>query len=121
MDYNPALDLLKVEWPPYGSLSVPEFEHALEHLVETLRLYYIPRLLVDARRVTTVADEPDQLDLGIRFLQALEATRVRKVARLVADTASRDVQSRRQAGEKAASYQFQTFARLEVALAWLRD
>ena len=120
MDYDPAMDLLKVEWPPYGGISVPEYEYGLEQLVDTLRIYDIPRLLLDARRVTTVPDAPDQLDLGIRFVQALEATRVRKVARLLPDTVSRDSQTRRQAGGKAASYQFQTFARLEVALAWLR-
>ncbi|MER2999273.1 hypothetical protein [Pontibacter populi] len=70
--------------------------------------------------MATIPNTPDHLDLGIRFVQALETTRVRKVARLVADTASRDWQMRQLTGEEGISYQFQTFVRQEVALAWLK-
>lgn len=120
MQYEPRTDTLSVEWPCFSTVTtVPELQHILDQLLQTVRHYDVHRLLLDARHAIPVLYDQEQMDTVLGFLHQLRGTRVRKVARVVENTFLRDTQQRQIAAEAEQAYQFQTFSDIDVALGWL--
>ncbi|MGV3541445.1 MAG: hypothetical protein ACO1OQ_16635 [Rufibacter sp.] len=119
LDYNPAKDLLQMEWPDMGNYSLPEFIHILDNVIATVRHYDIGYLLIDASHTPEVITEQAYMDLAIKFLEDLRTTRVKKVARLVANSQLREHQAKEVSDRTHSTLNFQTFVNLTVALSWL--
>ncbi|MFC6997777.1 STAS/SEC14 domain-containing protein [Rufibacter roseus] len=119
LDYNPAKDLLFVEWPDQNTYSLYEFNHLLEKVLNTVKYYDISYLLIDARQTVDAITEIEYMDAAIKFLEDLSHTRVKKVARLVTDNINRERQIKEISNKTNLSLEFQTFASLEVAQSWL--
>ena len=121
LDYNPAKDLLLVEWPDYNIYSLYEFNHLLEKVVNTVRYYDISYLLLDASEALDAITDVDYMDSAIKFLEDLNTTRIKKVARLVTNNVIREGQIREINRRTQLTLEFQTFANLEVELSWLES
>lgn len=121
LDYNPAKDLLYVEWPDYSIYSVSEFNHLLDKVLNTVKYYDISYLLIDARNTVDAIKEVDYMDGAIKFLEDLSTTRIKKVARLVTNSVVRERQIKEISSRTHLALEFQTFANMEVALSWLES
>lgn len=121
LEYNPAKDLLDVEWPDYNLYSLPEFKHLLEKVIDTVRFYDIGYLLLDARSTLDAIKEIDYIDAAILFLDNLSKTRVKKVARLVNHSSIREKQIQEISYQHQLTLEFQTFSSREVAISWLEN
>lgn len=121
LDYNPAKDLLSMEWPDINYYSIPEFNHLLGKVIATIRHYDISCLLIDASHSPEVIKELEFMDIAIKFLEDLRTTRIKKVARLVNNNVLREHQIREMSSHTNSNMDFQTFVSLPVALSWLES
>ncbi|GHA81321.1 hypothetical protein [Pontibacter akesuensis] len=119
LDYNPATDVLSVEWPDVREHSLGEAEHLLDVVVQAVRLYDVRYLLTDTRK--GVVDVPEQRyrELLLRFTRSLAATRVRKLARVVTVDTLREGPISQVTRESALAVPIRSFYSTEEALGWL--
>ena len=124
LDYNPATDILQVDYPDLHTFHLPEISESLVLLVETIRNYDVKRLLLDASKTIIEVSEEQNKQLTLQLASDLQKTRIQKVARIQPLdqtrelTAQENIKRIQQAG--LLSYQIQTFISKDEALAWLK-
>lgn len=58
LDYDPATDILAVEYPDLHDFLLSEIKRSIDTLVDTVKHYDVKRLLLDSTRtVVAVSDE----------------------------------------------------------------
>ncbi|AKD04151.1 hypothetical protein POKO110462_19660 [Pontibacter korlensis] len=119
LDYNPATDVLHVEWPDVKEYTVAEAEYAIESIVSTLRLYDIKYLLADTRKGVVEIPQERYKTIITNFAVSLVATRVRKLARVVPDLSLRAQAIQEVKQETQLKVEIQTFMNVEEATQWL--
>ncbi|WP_192821568.1 hypothetical protein [Rufibacter sp. LB8] len=121
LDYNPAKDLLYVDWPDYNNLALAEFNHLLEKILDVIKFYDIGFMLIDARTTVDAIKELEFIDAAIKFLDDLGQTRIKKVARVVTNSSVREARIREHDESGQLTLNFQSFTSKEVALRWLES
>lgn len=119
LDYEPATDVLSVEWPDVHEHSLGEVEHVLDVVAQAARLYDVRYLLADTRRGIVTVPEQRYRELLLRFAGSLAATRVLKLARVVTAETLREDATRQAMREAALSVPVKSFHSTEEALRWL--
>lgn len=119
LDYDPAWDVLSVEWPDFHYYSVSEAAYTLDIIVETVRLYDVKRLLIDNRKSTVDIPESEYREVVLRFAKDLALTRLRKIARVVPDSALGERLIRGIRQEAHLDVEAENFAAVGEALGWL--
>jgi hypothetical protein len=123
MDYNPATDILSVDYPDLENLLLPTIKHSLLALVEAIKSYDVKKLLLDASRTVVSVSEEENREVTIKLASELAKTRLEKVARVqpvdpMHETrAQANINRIKQAG--LLPYQLQTFSTREEAIKWL--
>lgn len=119
LDYDPAWDVLSVEWPDFHYYSVSEATYTLDIIVEAVRLYDVKRLLIDNRKSTVDIPESEYKEAILRFAKDLALTRLRKIARVVPESALGERLIRGVRQEAHLDVEAENFATIDEALGWL--
>lgn len=121
LDYNPARDILSVEWPEVHDYSIAEAEYTLDAIVETVRCYDVKYLLTDVRKGIVDIPEPRYREMILRFAKGLAATRLQKLARVVTEVTVREEPINEVRQEARLVVPFRNFVDVEEALKWLTE
>ena len=119
LDYNPARDVLSVEWPDFHYYSASEAAYTLNIIVETVRQYDVKYLLTDTRKSTVDIPKSEYKEIILKFAKDLATTRLRKIARVVTDSTRRLKPIREVRQEAQLEVAIEDFYSLEEALDWL--
>lgn len=121
LDYDPARDVLFVEWPDFQHYALEELKYILESIIEAIKYYDISNLLIDARTTTVSIDKEDYELLAQAFIKELTQTRLKKLARLTTDSAMREqqVQEMVENTNYVLGVQFKSCTNINEAIAWL--
>ena len=119
LEYDPATDILFVEWPNIHDYTVPELRHILSELVKTVRSYDIKKVLADSTRSVVTLPPAEYGAIVDQLTRDLMATRLQKFARLTTGQGMRE-QAAGKAGETGVGViQVRNFNDREEALRWL--
>lgn len=125
MDYDPATDILCVEYPDLETLMLPAIKHSLMMLVEAIRNYDVGKLLLDASKTNIHVSEEESREVTMQLAADLLKTRLQKVARIqpVDPIRESNAQSniRHMAQNNLLPYQLQTFTSKAAAMDWLQE
>lgn len=121
LDYDPARDVLSVEWPEVRDYTVSEAMHILDTVIETVRLYDVKYLLTDTRKSAIDIPEFEYKEIILKFAKDLATTRLYKVARVVTESTLRKVPIHEVTQQAHLSIPIQNFYSTEDALAWLNS
>jgi predicted HAD superfamily phosphohydrolase YqeG len=120
LDYDPAADILIVEWPDFRPYTLTSVKEVLRILVETVRDYDIKKLLADSSNTIIEVDEADYKSVMENFALAIRTTRLQKMARIVTADPLREnivVELKENVG---ASVIYKSFTSRAAALEWLK-
>ncbi|WP_210465449.1 hypothetical protein [Rufibacter roseolus] len=124
LTYDPATDILEMDWPDLAPSYLPEARQAFQALVETVRDYDVKNLLVDGSKASISISDEENTSLMLKIAQEFNATRLRKVARI----ASTDFRRESVADENLHKiqrsldlhYEMQNFTDRAQAMTWLK-
>lgn len=119
LDYDPAKDVLTVEWPNFEAYALPELRHILDSVVETVRSYDIKHLLIDARSAVIAVEQKEYDEIAGNFAHSLLTTRLKKLARLITHSSIRETHVQNFKQKANFSFEVESFATKEEALLWL--
>ena len=123
MDYNPATDILSVDYPDLENLLLPTIKHSLLTLVEAIKSYDVKKLLLDASRTIVSVSEEENREVTLQLASELAKTRLEMIARVQPVDPAHETRAQanidrvKQAG--LLPYQLQTFNTREAAMQWL--
>lgn len=123
LDYNPATDILVINYPDLKDFLLLEIKHSLDRMFEVIKNYDIKKLILDSSQMQSTVTEEEGREVAVYLATGLIGTRVQKVAR---------VQSNDNAIEKRAEgnvnhiretaslpFELRNFSTREEAITWL--
>ncbi|OKL38675.1 hypothetical protein [Pontibacter flavimaris] len=119
LEFNPALDILSVEWPNIHDYTVHELRFILAELVSTVKNYDIKKILADSRNSALTLPEQEYGAIVEKFAHELSTTRLRKFARLTTGLDYREKTAGKAAEDMKDCFQVRSFYTMAEALAWL--
>ncbi|RNI29240.1 hypothetical protein [Rufibacter latericius] len=125
LEYDPATDILEMEWPDLEPAQLPEVKQALKVMVETVRDYDVKKLLVDGSKSSVSISDEENTSLVLKLAQDFTATRLQKIARVE----STDLKTETNVAENhhkiqqsmVINFQMLNFPDRSTALAWLKS
>lgn len=121
-DYNPATDILFVEWPDIHDFFIQEIEEEIRVLVDTIKHYDVKKLLIDTSKAVIEVNDTQYKAILASFAHSLAVnTRLKKLARVSSNNSSREklVDESKDASLVAEKIAFQNFTNKNAALEWL--
>lgn len=82
LDYNPATDIMEVEYPDLHDYLLIEIKRSIDTLLDTVRNYDVKRLLLDSTRTIISVGDAESREIATYLAAGLTKTRVQKVARV---------------------------------------
>jgi hypothetical protein len=119
LEYDPATDVLFVEWPDIRPYTLNSIREVLRILVETVRIYDIKKLLADSSKTTIEVDEADYKLLMEEFALAIRNTRLHKMARIETADPLREENVTDVKEKVEPSITFKSFTDRSAAMQWL--
>ena len=120
LDYDPASDILSFAMPSVNDVVMPEMRRCLGVIVEHVRNYDVKKVLLDARETDIGVGQEIYGPVIAEFYRGLAATRLRKVARLVAPGSPRERIIRGVLEDIHFPMEVRAFAEAASALEWLK-
>jgi hypothetical protein len=120
LDYDPATDILFMEWPDVQDFLVPEIQQALRILVDHITNYDIKRLLIDSSKASLEIPPDEYKDVLKEFAYNLMRTRLEKLARILTPNAMREDKVEETQKEVSFTVALRTFSDKADALSWLK-
>lgn len=124
LDYEPATDILEVDYPDLHDSQLSEIRYSFKLMVETIRNYDVKRLLLDGSKTAIEVSDDENRELTMQFAADLVKTRLEKVARIQPIDKTREMKAQENINEiKQAGllpYQVKTFTNRAEAKAWLK-
>jgi hypothetical protein len=117
--YNPASDILLVEWPDFTDTALAEANQILDTIIETIVMYDIKCLLVDARRSIIRVTDSLYIEAIFKFAIDLERTHLKKFARVITQAMLKEQPVRNMVQKAYISVAIQNFDNIEDAWNWL--
>ncbi|HEY4650436.1 MAG TPA: hypothetical protein VIG72_03435 [Pontibacter sp.] len=123
LHYNPATDILEVQYPDLHGFLLPEIKHTINLMMDVIRNYDVKRLLLDSTRTVISVTEEESRDVATYLAAGIMTTRVEKVARVqsgskkVEETASNNIRHIQQS--TTLPFQLRNFTEYHAAIAWL--
>ena len=118
LDYDPAKDVLKVEWPDFTDYSVSEAVYMLDIVLETVRHYDIKYLVTDTRNRMVGVPDPKYKEIILKFAKDLAQTRIQKLARIITASTAREKPINEVRQEANLTTPMKNFYSMEEALDW---
>ncbi|GAB3538070.1 hypothetical protein GCM10027443_32250 [Pontibacter brevis] len=125
LDYEPATDILAVEYPDLHDFLLSEIKRSIDTLIDTIKHYDVKRLLLDSTRTVISVSDEESREIALYLTAGLMRTRVQKVARV--QSASADVEATAEGNIRhirqsfALPFEVQNFTAKADAVAWLKD
>lgn len=121
LEYDPATDVLSLDWPDVKDFLVPEVTRELAVLVDNIKHYDVKKLLIDTSKARVEVSSTEYQDFIATFARALKTTRLQKFARVATASPEREKisENARQASSITDVMEFRSFASKAEALAWL--
>ncbi|PVY43143.1 hypothetical protein [Pontibacter virosus] len=125
LDYNPATDIIAVEYPDLHQYLLPEIKHTIDIMVDIIKSYDIKKLLLDSRRTLIDVTEEESREIASYMAAGVMKTRIQKVARI--QSPSEKIEKTSEANIKhisethALPFQLLNFTNKEAAIEWLRQ
>lgn len=123
LDYNPATDILEIEYPDMYSYQLSEIRYSMELMVESIRNFDIKRLLFDSSKTLISVSDYEYLQVMDQLVSLLVTTRLQKVARIaLLDIAREKIEHAKiilQAEATGLPFQLKTFRNRTDAKIWL--
>ncbi|MBF9255044.1 hypothetical protein I2I11_17230 [Pontibacter sp. 172403-2] len=82
LDYNPATDILEIEYPDLHGYLLLEIKHNIDIIVDIIKSYDVKRLILDSTRTVISVSEEESREIAMYLAMGVMKTRVQKVARL---------------------------------------
>ncbi|KAA9338938.1 hypothetical protein [Adhaeribacter soli] len=122
LDYDPATDILSVNWPDVQELYIPAVKKEVNVLVETIKHYDVKKLLIDTSRAAVDVDEEAYQNFLVSFARELMKTRLIKLARIGTKDQNREqlVNQTRDVTQITQTIAVQVFNTKSEAQAWLQ-
>ncbi|WP_162052178.1 hypothetical protein [Pontibacter pamirensis] len=123
LDYNPATDIMEVEYPDLHDYLLPEIKRSVDILLDTVKNYDVKRLLLDSTRTIISVGDVESREIATYLAAGLARTRVQKVARVqspsatVENTAQQNIRHISQV--QALPFKLENFSSKALALEWL--
>ena len=123
LDYDPATDILSLDWPDIQDLFVAAVEQEIQELVKHIKHYDVKKLLLDTSRATINVDMVQYQAFLVSFARELMDTRLQKVARVGSSDPVREklVNDAKEASQVAGAFAFKVFKSKAEALEWLME
>jgi hypothetical protein len=123
LDYDPATDILSLDWPDIQDLFVAAVEQEIQELIKNIKHYDIKKLLLDTSRATVNVDMVQYQAFLEDFGRKLAATRLQKVARIGSSDPVREklVHDAREVTQISGGLVFKVFKNKAEALNWLME
>lgn len=119
LDYNPATDVLIIEWPNIHDYTIPELKFILNEIVSTIRNYDIKKVLADSTKSVVTLPDTEYKSIIEQLTKDLMNTRLQKFARLTTGQGYRE-QAANTAAEALKNYfAVRNFHNMDEALEWL--
>lgn len=119
LDYDPARDVLSVQWPDFHYYSISEAAYTLDVIVETVKQYDVKYLLTDTRKSTVDIPNSEYKELILKFAKDLSTSRLHKIARVVTESTGRLKPIREVRQEAQLEVEIQDFDTVQEAIDWL--
>lgn len=119
LDYTPATDIIVADLSNQHEFYSLEVREALHLIVEHVRHYDVRNLLMDSRKRVLVIDELEYTSIISGFAQALQTTRLQKMARLHTGITARESLAKAINEQMVPTYTLRTFTSQDQALEWL--
>ena len=121
LDYDPATDVLSMDWPDVKDFLVPEVERELKVLIDNIKHYDVKKLLIDTSKAKVELKEAEYQAFITAFANTLKDTRLEKVARVGTDNPNREkLSDQAKTTSRIDQFmEFQSFNSRTEALAWL--
>lgn len=123
LDYNPATDILQVDYPDMVEFHLTQIEHSLKLMVNAIINYDVKKLLLDASKTSIEASKEENTAVTMQLAADLYKTRLQKVARIQPTNVQRETIAQENINQIKQSgllpYQLRTFTNKPDAIAWL--
>lgn len=90
LDYNPATDILEVEYPDMHSYQLSEIRYSMDLMVNSIRNFDIKRLLFDSSKTLISVSDNEYVQVMDELVCLLAKTRLEKVARIAIQDKNRE-------------------------------
>lgn len=90
LDYNPATDILEIEYPDMYSYQLSEINYNMGLMVASIKNYDIKKLLFDSSKTVIQVSEHEYSEVMDELLLLLAETRLQKVARIALSDKARE-------------------------------
>ena len=124
LHYDAQADILRVKWADFDDLNWLEVEYNFRVIRDSVRWYFIKRILVDSSGFEKMPDKALLHRATSLFLDSLYGTSVRKYARVRCASAAREALANEvfnQLDPDNYFMEFRTFATETEALDWLLE
>jgi hypothetical protein len=82
MVYNPATDIVEIDYPDLHDYLLPEIKHNIDILVDMVRNYDVKRVLLDSSATIIDVSPDESSDISFYLAAGLFTTRLQKLARI---------------------------------------
>ena len=123
LDYNPATDILEIDYPDLHGFLVLEIKHNINSLVDIVKNYDIKKVLLDSTKTVMSVSAEESKQVATYLAAGLAQTRVQQVARV--QSRSTNVETTAQDNIKhiqtslSLPFQLRNFTSKADAIAWL--
>ena len=123
LKYNPATDILEIDYPDLHGFLVLEIKHNINSLVDIVKNYDIKKVLLDSTKTVMSVSAEESKQVATYLAAGLVRTRVQQVARV--QSRSTNVETTAQDNIKhiqtslSLPFQLRNFTSKADAMAWL--
>lgn len=121
LDYNPATDILYIEWPNIHDYSLSELKFILNEIVNSIKNYDIKKVLADSTKSVITMPDAEYNNVVQQLALDLMTTRLEKFARLTTGQGIREEAVTNAATVIKDYFTVRNFNNLEDALEWLNS
>ena len=123
LEYNPATDIVHVNYPDLHGYLIPEINYNIDIIVDQIKSYDIKNMLLDARQTAVSIDAEASRKVAVYLASSLAQTRLKKVARVASPNP--DLEKRSEGTIQTINatidlpFQLMSFSDMEEAVKWL--
>lgn len=124
LDYDPATDILVVEYPDLHDFLLTEIKRSIDTLVDTVKHYDVKRIMLDSTRTIISVSDEESREIALYLTAGLMRTRISKVARVQSPSATVEATAEgniRHIKESISlPFDLQNFTNRKEAVEWLK-
>ena len=125
LDYDPATDIIEVNYPDLQGYLLPEIRNSINLMVETIRNYDVKKLLIDVSQTVVDVSDDENREISVQLAAELQHTRLQKMARVQPKDNALEAKAQENIklikAQGLLPYQIKTFTDKAVALIWLKE